>query len=443
MDNNPDVAGTTEWFQGNDTVFAAHEGAPTAYIGANFNNTGGSQISNWLMLPEMSFEAGQTMSFWTRTVAASSFPDRLQVRVSTNGASTDVGTTPDSVGDFGFLELDVNETLAVGGYPEEWTQFTVNLSSYAGESGRVAFRYFVPVSAGPTGANSNYIGIDTVEVQGGGTGPSSCENPSDIPWATLSATSGTTAPSGSDEIVVTFDSSGMEWGTYNGTLCVESNDPDEPLVEVDLTLSVTDDADYSDGPPGYGAAWHTDPRPYYPRSLWLGAGVTNDPTNIEGQDGTSNDGVTRVGRWVSGGTAVLEVQVSGVSNDGWIAGWVDWNNNGVFDHPDERVVDEAVVNGTNTVSFDIPFSYTTGDTVHARFRVYYGAPLVARPSLAEPTGGEIDGEVEDYTWEFTPTAVDLSGISGQSAATSPGLIVITLLGVTLAAFGLFVRRRTE
>ena len=31
LDNNPDVPGLTDWFQGNDAVFPAHAGAPTAY----------------------------------------------------------------------------------------------------------------------------------------------------------------------------------------------------------------------------------------------------------------------------------------------------------------------------------------------------------------------------------------------------------------------------
>lgn len=37
---------------------------------------------------------------------------------------------------------------------------------------------------------------------------------------------------------VIFDSTGLPAGTFNGTLCVNSNDPDEPLVEVPLTLNV-------------------------------------------------------------------------------------------------------------------------------------------------------------------------------------------------------------
>ena len=49
------------------------------------------------------------------------YPDRLQVRASTAGESTNVGTTSQSVGDFTTLLLDINENYQQGGYPEAWT----------------------------------------------------------------------------------------------------------------------------------------------------------------------------------------------------------------------------------------------------------------------------------------------------------------------------------
>lgn len=44
--------GTTNWFQGNPTVFISFNGADDSYIGANFNNTtGAGTISNFLITP--------------------------------------------------------------------------------------------------------------------------------------------------------------------------------------------------------------------------------------------------------------------------------------------------------------------------------------------------------------------------------------------------------
>jgi hypothetical protein len=164
MQNNSSPLGTTSWYQGNAAVFTAQAGAEDAYIAANFNNTTDvGTISNWLITPEMALRDGDTFSFWTRTEAGSTFPDRLQVRLSVAGSSTDVGTGAEDVGSFSTLLGDINPTLAVGGYPEEWTQYIIILSGIPeGTTGRFAFRYYVS-DAGATGNNSNYIGIDTVE----------------------------------------------------------------------------------------------------------------------------------------------------------------------------------------------------------------------------------------------------------------------------------------
>jgi hypothetical protein len=168
--NNSNPPGTTGWFQGNPGVFPSQSGAADAYIASNFENAAlGGNVSNWLLTPELSFGNGDTLGFYTRT-AGSDFPDRLEVRLSTNGGSSDVGATDLSVGDFSTLLLTVNPTLAVGGYPDVWTLFTLTLSGLPGpSSGRFAFRYFVP----DTSVNADYIGIDTVVVDARVPEPSS------------------------------------------------------------------------------------------------------------------------------------------------------------------------------------------------------------------------------------------------------------------------------
>lgn len=189
LDNNSEPIGVTGWFQGNSAVFPSQAGAPTAYIGANFNNTAGTgTISNWLLTPELLMIDGDVLTFWTRTVAASPFPDRLQVRLSTAGSSTDVGTTSTDVGDFATLLLEVNPTLVVGGYPETWTEFNVSLSGLPGgvANGRLAFRYFV-TNGGPNGANSNYIGIDTVSFEAAGIFLDGFESGTTGEWSAVQA----------------------------------------------------------------------------------------------------------------------------------------------------------------------------------------------------------------------------------------------------------------
>jgi hypothetical protein len=159
--NRSQPLGASVWSQcGGTAIPPAHSGPTNSCILVNFNSaTGAGTISNWLIAPNRTFNNGDTISFYTRT-PNNNFPDRLQVRLSTNGASTNVGTTATDVGDFTTLLLDINPNYGQD-YPTTWTQFTITLSGLAGPtSGRIAFRYFVE-DGGPNGNNSNIIGLDT------------------------------------------------------------------------------------------------------------------------------------------------------------------------------------------------------------------------------------------------------------------------------------------
>ena len=164
--NNSQPEGISGWFQGNDAVFTAHAGPDDSYIGASFDNAAGlGTISNWLLTPEMVVQNGTRIRFWTRSdqAAINPFPDRLEVRLSTSGASTNVGATATSVGDFTDRRLAINESLGTE-YPRVWTEYEFVLDNLAQPTtGRIGFRYFVE-NSGPLGDNGTYIGIDTVSV---------------------------------------------------------------------------------------------------------------------------------------------------------------------------------------------------------------------------------------------------------------------------------------
>ncbi|MGA9341819.1 MAG: choice-of-anchor J domain-containing protein, partial [Rhodanobacteraceae bacterium] len=183
LQNNSDGPGSTDWFQSDGSVFDAQDGSPTGFIGANFNNTDGGAsggdgtISNWLVTPLLTFDANASLMFYTRSTLASDgvtvYPDRLEVRLCTGTPCTDVGTVSSDTGDFGTLLQSINpnlgtddDPLGVTGYPlSAWAPFVLDTTSGLPSSGqgRIAFRYFV-TSAGPSGVNSNYIGIDTVDI---------------------------------------------------------------------------------------------------------------------------------------------------------------------------------------------------------------------------------------------------------------------------------------
>jgi hypothetical protein len=163
LTNNSSPSGVSSWFQGNNGVLTAQAGSSTAYIAANYLNAApGGNISNWLILPTLALRNGDILTFYTRTETNVQFADNLEVRLSSNGASANVGTTASSVGDFTNLLLAINPALNVGGYPDAWTRESVTISGLGSMPtlSRLAFRYYVSNTA----INGDYIGIDTLTV---------------------------------------------------------------------------------------------------------------------------------------------------------------------------------------------------------------------------------------------------------------------------------------
>jgi bacillolysin len=273
MQNNSTTIGLSGWFQGNPASFAAHSGATSSYIGANFQNTtGANTISNWLLTPELTLSNGGVLTFYTRTVNEPEFPDRLQVRLSTNGSSTNVGTGPTGIGDFTTLLLDINPTYTTSDYPNTWTQFEVAISGLGGPtSGRLAFRYFVE-NGGPSGSRSDYIGIDSLSYVSGSCEPTATptETPSGPtatptetpvpPTATATPTVTPTATAGGD--VVHVESTGgtpsadyptlgaafdaVNAGTHTGSIEITILGDTVELVPAVLNASGSGSASYTD-----------------------------------------------------------------------------------------------------------------------------------------------------------------------------------------------------
>lgn len=139
-------AGTNDFFQGNTRVFGAYDGAPNAYLGANYNSAAaGGVIDDWLISPEFSTTSRGTVSFYVRAGADAGFVDNFQYGLSTGGAGA---------GDFVLGAL----TAAPTG---DWTRYTLDFAGtgIADSIGRFAIRYTGPADS------ANYIGIDSLSVQ--------------------------------------------------------------------------------------------------------------------------------------------------------------------------------------------------------------------------------------------------------------------------------------
>jgi len=155
----------------------AQAGPANSFITATFESglTTGSAVSDWLLTPVLTFENGSVITFYTeQSPLNTANPNRLQVRLSLNGASTNVGTPPPTLGSiqpsFGdfttlFPQGDINpnylEAPASGAYPVTWTPETFVISGLAAPTtGRVGFLY-VLTNSGPPANQGSQIGIDS------------------------------------------------------------------------------------------------------------------------------------------------------------------------------------------------------------------------------------------------------------------------------------------
>ena len=167
------------WFQGNPSVFTAFNGPDNGYVGSNFNSvTGANTIDNWLVLPALDIQTGDSLVFWSRSPDNSPYPDSIRVMYSAEGDSIPEATTWTELGRF---------KVSTSG----WQRRSFGAPS-AGSTGRFAIRYRVE-DGGPSGSNSNYIGIDALTVERVSANPVFAASPSSVSFGTVSV-GGSSAP---------------------------------------------------------------------------------------------------------------------------------------------------------------------------------------------------------------------------------------------------------
>lgn len=193
----------------------------------------------------------------------------------------------------------------------------------------------------------------------------------------------------------------------------------------------------------------------------LGAnGDDTDQAPPDDEDGVTID-TDLVPNWTQGGTAALSVVINpagslttpqsgilplcGTSAQSALCrlnGWIDWNNDGDFDDASEKIANiDYTSGGAKTVLFNVPVDPTNA-SFYARFRLCGGVGFPT-DTCDTPTGNAGVGEVEDYYWEFGPTAVTLNALSARSAGSETALIIFFATALTIGAAGtvLVIRRR--
>jgi len=107
----------------------------------------------------------------------------------------------------------------------------------------------------------------------------------------------------------------------------------------------------------------------------------------DGEGTDDEDGVALPSHLFTGQTASLEVTASAPAR---LDAWIDFNDDGDWDEPGERVFDsEPVVGDVNSLSFDVPEDAVLTAQTFARFRLSSAGGLSC-------DGPAADGEVEDY-----------------------------------------------
>lgn len=142
-----------------------------------------------------------------------------------------------------------------------------------------------------------------------------------------------------------------------------------------------------------------------------GVGTTNGECEVDHAD---DDGAVLGGNWQNGpGGGSLQVTVSG--GDACLSGWIDWAEDGSFSQADDHILDMVPLDpGEHMVTFDVPSGIFTGGGTQLSFfsRLRLTADVGAIGDCGDDaalaaTGPAANGEVEDYLWQFSPTAVSL------------------------------------
>ncbi|HEY6506259.1 MAG TPA: choice-of-anchor J domain-containing protein [Chitinophagaceae bacterium] len=154
--NGPSKSG--EWHGFPAHSYTSYEGE-FAYASVWDQSTSFS-VSSWLITPILYVKNGDKISFHTRADTGTTNSERLQVLMNTSSLTT-LGSDPSMVGNYTTQLLEINPTLAVGGYPITWTKFEHTFSGLSSSKNvRIAFRYFVPSTSKAKG-----IGIDVFKFE--------------------------------------------------------------------------------------------------------------------------------------------------------------------------------------------------------------------------------------------------------------------------------------
>jgi len=174
IENHSNPVGATSWQQGDPELFgsASVAGPENSFANALYTSTGDNgTISDWMVSPTVNISNGDSVRFYALSFNSTAYPDRLEIRLSTDGDASTMPSDETGVGSFTTLLYSINPDLDNTTFPsvvngDLWTWYSIPVTGVGSDvPSRVAFRYFV-TGAGAAGVNSTQVGVDEFYVVG-------------------------------------------------------------------------------------------------------------------------------------------------------------------------------------------------------------------------------------------------------------------------------------
>ena len=212
----------------------------------------------------------------------------------------------------------------------------------------------------------------------------------------------------------TFQVKGVDFGdapdTYGTTLAAALGDASHVIVP-GYSLGTNEDTE-ADGQPNPGAD---------------GDDTTGAPND---EDGVAfAGGMAMAGACTNGNAFTVTLTNSASVPTAFLDAWIDFNGDGVFNHPAEHLfggTSTALTAGANNLTYDVPCDAAEQAVSYARFRLSStGGLLPADGPGTDPIG---DGEVEDYLLQVKGTdygdAPDTYGTTMGSALGDASHVIV-------------------
>lgn len=147
-----------------------------------------------------------------------------------------------------------------------------------------------------------------------------------------------------------------------------------------------------------------------------GLAVGDDQNGVDDEDGIT----ANIATWSQAAGGSVTAVVGGGS--GWLVGWVDWNNDGVFSDS-EMAFSRAVATGSHPINFSVPITTFPAGGLRTRFRLFtsqtaaqqVGIAMGGTNEAAADIGPASNGEVEDYIF-VSSASVQLESFTAMCAS---------------------------